>query len=138
MEPFDCHLFGSETLFFHRCRQETRKSGQTLPCCSLKHFLLGIQTLMPLKWIVKFRNSLKNSMYVFHVVKLPVTSALSAPGAHPGPPPVTACVLPLDGKLCRSWLSSSKYILSLGPSVTSRTKCPFLFPFVSFGMPHYS
>lgn len=36
-----------------------------LHCCLLKRFLFGIQGLTPLRWTARFRNSLKNSTYVF-------------------------------------------------------------------------
>lgn len=112
-------------LFFHYCRPETLKSGQMLHCCSLKHFLLGIQTSMPLKWIVKFRDNLKNSMYVFHVAELLMASALSGSGVCLSCPPLSACALPTRWQAIQI-LHSSRDLSSLVPSAAAWA-CSALF-----------
>lgn len=113
-------------LFFHYFRPETLKSGQMLHCCSLKHFLLGIQTSMPLKWKVKFRNNLKNSMYVFHVAELLMDSALSGPGVCLGRPPVSACALPA-GRHAIQIFTFCKGPISPGAFCSVGPQCFFLF-----------
>lgn len=115
-------------LFFHYFRPETLKSGQMLRCCSLKHFLLGIQTSMPLKWIVKFRNSLKNCMYVFHVARLLMASALSGPGVRLGCPLVSACALPTRWQAIQIFFIFFKGPVSPGAFCCSvGLQCSFLF-----------
>lgn len=71
-----------------------------LHCCLLKRFLFGIQDLMPLRWTARFRNSLKNSTYVFMWPG-------SQPAAKPGPGcPCDCPVRPPEGSLSRSCRSS--------------------------------
>lgn len=126
LESLNVCSLDSETLS-HYSRPEILKSGQMLPCCSLKHFLSETQTSMPLKWIAKSRNSLKSSMYVLHVAETPMRSALSGPGVCLGFS-CPACLLPSDGRVSSFWPSSEKPVYSLAPSATVWTQwCSFIF-----------
>lgn len=47
-----------------------------LHCCLLRHFLFEILTSMRWRWIVKFRSSLKNCMYVSYVMEVLMGTAV--------------------------------------------------------------